>query len=209
MTSETLPSIICRRQPPITTNQTNQSTIPPTSRPTDRLTGQLTIRFMAQSHGLDQRIGSIDRGRKSMHGSDPWIRFMYRTHRSASGKSRPQGRSRFLKVSQGLTRLRKMLILTGSHKVRRCSSSQRFTKELARSHEVSEGPTRSHKVSQGVIWHHKAPQGLTRSHKVSQGLTRAHMWYIFSIKASRDHCHLSGKGSSASILELRRLMKKI
>ena len=109
-----------------------------------------------------------------MHGSDPWIRSMYRTHRSASGKSRPQGRSRFLKVSQGLTRLRKMLILTGSHKVRRCSSSQRFTKELARSHEVSEGPTRSHKVSQGVIWHHKAPQGLTRSHKVSKGPQRSH-----------------------------------
>ena len=57
---------------------------------------------MAQSHGLDQRIGSIDRGRKSMHGSDPWIRFMYRTHRSASGKSRPQGRTRSHKVSQGL-----------------------------------------------------------------------------------------------------------
>ena len=39
-------SIICGRQPPITTNQTAQSTIPSTSRPTDRLTGQLTIPFM-------------------------------------------------------------------------------------------------------------------------------------------------------------------
>ena len=50
--------------------------------------------------GSDQRIGSIDRGRKSMHGSDPWIRSMYPTHRSASGRST----TRSLKVSHDLTR---------------------------------------------------------------------------------------------------------
>ena len=123
----------------------------------------------------------------SRHYSLSWLilrrprRVKTRSHGITRSDKAPQGRTRSHKASQGLTR----------------------------SHKVSKDLTRPHKVSQGLTRSHKASQGLTRSHKVSQGLTRAHMWYIFSIKASRDHCHLSGKGSSASILELRRLMKKI
>ena len=109
---------------------------------------------MAQRHGLDQRIGSIDRGRKSMHGSDgsdPCIVLIDRLLERADHKV-AQGLTRSHKVSQGLTRPHKAL------------------QGLTRSHKVSQGLTRPHKVSKGSTRSHKVSQGLTRSHKVSQGL---------------------------------------
>ena len=101
--------------------------------------------------------------------------------------------------SQKASRLKRKHMCKRHPKVipRSPQSDPKWSNCLTRSHKVSQGLTRSRKVPKGLTRPHKASQGLTRSHKVSQGLTRAHMRYIFSIKASRDHCHLCGTGASA------------